>query len=522
MAIRLRKFNRSLLNGDTDLKSIARCGNALGSTILMRQGGDGQVRPGGIATCKSVWGCLGCAARRRALKSAMVKYYVQAHQTAGKGVSFGSFTLAHYPTDSLADLLEGLRKAFTDMRHLKVYKDAEADHGIIGWIAALEITHGRNGWHPHLHVLFFHEEHLEIEYGDNAELRGALHEAFARQIDRHLGRTVHQIHGVDLAPVRTTPRGDGDEALARYLGKIQLEMTRQDLKVGRATTSRSPWQIALDAADTGDARDAALWCEYLRATKGRNVVTSGGSLAAHYGEPTDAQLNRLLGGDQPMDDDQAHDNDPGEDIASISADVWTDLLNHRDRHTSPVTADAITALETDGPEAMAEVITDRLDKLVQVVTHHETGLPHLQYANLADRRHYVGQPDLRNDAEPIALDDLGPARTGLVRSHNQPIHGGGPMTADDPTARMIVFFGSCEAEHYAAKLQLRFAPLAAEDGRTRNGVARQVRKQVQELYQLFDQVGETFPITTDVPDLDTVDWGQLADLVTIDKDQRWN
>ena len=139
MANVLRRFNRDLLANEAELRSIAKCGNTLGSTVMFHRGPDGIVRPGGVATCKSVWGCLGCAARRRALKSAMVKYYVDAHLGAGRGVSFGSFTLAHYASDSLADLLEGLRNAFTDMRHLKVYKDAEAEYGIIGWIAALEI-----------------------------------------------------------------------------------------------------------------------------------------------------------------------------------------------------------------------------------------------------------------------------------------------------------------------------------------------------------------------------------------------
>ncbi len=384
MANVLRRFNRGLLGDEADLRSIAKCGNTLGSTVMLRRGRDGSVRPSGIATCKSVWGCLGCAARRRALKSAMVKYYVTAHQAAGKGVSFGSFTLAHYPTDNLADLLEGLRKAFTDMRHLKVYRDAEAEHGIIGWIAALEITHGANGWHPHPHVLFFHDRDLEVEYGDNAGLRAALHEAFARQIDRHLGRAVHQIHGVDLVPVRTESRG-GDEALARYLGKIQLEMTRQDLKTARFGTSRSPWLIGLDAAETGDARDIALWCEYLRATKGRNVVTTGGHLADHYGEPTDEQLHDLIG-DPDLLDDFADDTDEGQDVASMSADVWTDLINHRNEPTASVVADALTVLETDGPDAMADLISDRLAIPVEVTTNPETELPHLRYRNRSDRR----------------------------------------------------------------------------------------------------------------------------------------
>ena len=92
MAHVLRRFNRGLFLSDNELKSIARCGNALGSTVICHRGRDGRIRPGGTATCKSVWGCLGCAARRRALKSAMVRYYVEAHQAVGGGVSFGSFT----------------------------------------------------------------------------------------------------------------------------------------------------------------------------------------------------------------------------------------------------------------------------------------------------------------------------------------------------------------------------------------------------------------------------------------------
>jgi hypothetical protein len=114
-------------------------------------------------------------------------------------------------------------------------------------------------------VLFFHHEHLDLDYGGNAGLRGALYHAFARQIDRHLGRTVHQIHGVDLEPVRTRSREPGEEdALARYLGKIQLEMTRQGLKCGKTSRSRSPWQIGLDAAETGDTADTARCCQRAR------------------------------------------------------------------------------------------------------------------------------------------------------------------------------------------------------------------------------------------------------------------
>ncbi len=90
------------------------------------------------------------------------------------------------------------------------------------------------------------------------------------------------------------------------------------------------------------------------------------------------------------------------------------------------------------------------------------------------------------------------------------------MTTDSPTERMNQFFGSCEAEEYAAKLQLRSAPLITGDGRTRDGVAAQLHNQVARLHRMFQQAGDEQPIRSDVTDLDAVDWRQLEDLVMID------
>ena len=420
MANRLRRFNRALLVSDDELRSIARCGNSLGSLVMIRRGPDGHARPVGVATCKSVWGCLGCAARRRAEHAAIVQWYVEQHQAAGKHVSLGSFTLAHYPTDNLAELLEGLRKSFTDMRRLKAFKDAEREYGIDGWIAALEITDGANGWHPHLHVLFFHRDFLGVEYGDNADLRAALHETFSYQINRHLGRQVHQIHGVDLVPVKTS--GD-DGVLARYLGKIQLEMTRQDLKTARSSTSRSPWQIGLDAAETGDARDIARWVEYLHATKGRNVVTRSQSLTELYGEPTEDEINARIGIEQP--DDQADDTDDdgqGEDVASVDAAVWTAAQRATTGDGRSLIAAALSELEDHGPDAMAALLSRRLDG-VQVVTHPETGLPHLRFTTRPDTVTVAAGSD---DGERIYFDELGPVARAWY-GHTRP---GNAMEAD--------------------------------------------------------------------------------------------
>ena len=90
------------------------------------------------------------------------------------------------------------------------------------------------------------------------------------------------------------------------------------------------------------------------------------------------------------------------------------------------------------------------------------------------------------------------------------------MTSQDKTDRMIEFFGSEEAEEYAAKAQLRFAPVFVVDEHDRQAVGAKLREQVDELYELFDETGDDQEIVVDVPDLDLVDWVQLADLVILD------
>ncbi|MEM9615801.1 MAG: hypothetical protein AAF962_21095 [Actinomycetota bacterium] len=207
--------------------------------------------------------------------------------------------------------------------------------------------------------------------------------------------------------MRRASRHEGDDHIAAYLGKIQLELTRQDLKTAKGA-SRSPWQIALDAAESGDAQDAARWCEYLRATKGRNVVTTGGRLADVYGVPTDEEINALIGDDH--DDDQTDDTvettNEAVDVASADSGLWRDLTRSPTEPGYSPAAAALEALELHGPQAMADRIAKHLKKPINVITHPETGLPHLRYQRLDDRR-----PRRRKRApnpRTVPLDQLGP------------------------------------------------------------------------------------------------------------------
>ena len=72
--------------------------------------------------------------------------------------------------DNLESLLLGFRGALKRFFNgTRKSKAIWADMGKIGHIKALEVTHGRNGWHPHYHILIFTKQELPKDY-DTAPL----------------------------------------------------------------------------------------------------------------------------------------------------------------------------------------------------------------------------------------------------------------------------------------------------------------------------------------------------------------
>ena len=81
-----------------------------------------------------------------------------------------TLTIPHYMGDNLESLLLGFRGALKRFFNgTRKSKAIWADMGKIGHIKALEVTHGRNGWHPHYHILIFTKQELPKDY-DTAPL----------------------------------------------------------------------------------------------------------------------------------------------------------------------------------------------------------------------------------------------------------------------------------------------------------------------------------------------------------------
>jgi hypothetical protein len=228
---------------------------------------------GGVQRCGSVWVCPACAPVVREKRAGEIDQAVRAWLDAGGGAAFVTLTVPHHQGDALAKLLCVVMDAYNHVgksRDLIAFKNRTK---FAGQIRAIEVTHGQNGWHPHLHALYLFERPLSAD--DCKLLEWYLFEAWANRVEaKGLGRPSRE-HGVDARPVTNAAE------MAGYLTKVQggwgagLELARLDVKKGRSG-HRSPWQLWREFMAEQDPEEAArwlkLWNEYEVATKSRRAI----------------------------------------------------------------------------------------------------------------------------------------------------------------------------------------------------------------------------------------------------------
>lgn len=120
---------------------------------------------GDVSTCGSVWACPVCAAKIQNRRRPEVQRVVDWAYENGYQVTMITFTFPHRAFDRLADLLAGQKAAFTAFRSGKAWQNFKAYYGFVGLVRSLELTHGKNGWHPHTHELWITKTLSEARKG---------------------------------------------------------------------------------------------------------------------------------------------------------------------------------------------------------------------------------------------------------------------------------------------------------------------------------------------------------------------
>jgi len=272
--------------------------------------GNGAARLTGLAHCGSIWECPVC---QMAIKSARSREVMSAVEKHGrKRVAMLTLTVRHGIGHDLKHARDVVSNAWRATMMGAAFARFKDRLGLFGTIRALEVTHGANGWHPHLHILLFidneipAEQLIDVSDEDDPDKthRRWIPPELSWLIDRWRSKvaaidpelTPSAEHGVTLSPVSGL----------NYITKLGLELTDPGHKEGRRG-NRSPLQIAHDFVEASARiqpgpgqtreeqlirRDAAIWRDYCAGMKGAKFLTWSRGLKRAFGivERSDAEI----------------------------------------------------------------------------------------------------------------------------------------------------------------------------------------------------------------------------------------
>ncbi|HET9929947.1 MAG TPA: protein rep [Polyangiaceae bacterium] len=271
-------------------------------------------------TCASPWACPVCACNVYASRAAEITKAIERwNETPGHAVSLLTLTVRHALGDDLREVRRVLTDAFRALWRGQSGGRLRRELGVTHFVRSLEVTHGANGWHPHLHVLLFQSRKPAADAVDKLKTRWRkIFEHQARRLrTRALGLTGELRAEAERAAAtleHATPSIEHGADLrlsrnARYIEKLGLEIASIATKRSQARTSLTPWEIAWRAAD-GDRRAQTIWTAYTEAMHGaRQLTWSRGARAA-------------LGLSMSDEDERHAGEHHGELVASVPAAVW--------------------------------------------------------------------------------------------------------------------------------------------------------------------------------------------------------
>ncbi|BDH56699.1 hypothetical protein MTP03_16380 [Tsukamurella sp. PLM1] len=365
---RARNFQRM----KSSLERVRKCGvvcchkDGVSLSVSEDASGARKARFGNLYTCGSVWSCYRCSyvvARTRGdeLAEAIRAYRV----LTGGDVVFVTLTAAHGPTDRLVDLWNGVTEAYRHLVNSRTFKsmrgtlspDADggyASDGLIdGYIKATEATHGENGWHPHLHLLFFVQDSWEF-MKQFSMLRRLWSRALAKQ-DMRMSKRGQKVKLVF---------DDQIDVLAQYIGKgahawgAADEITGGMRKNGK--NGRTPMEI-LHGLVHGEAEpgDLKLWHEWEQVSKGRRQLVH-----SRFGDlwpllavtsRTDEEIAIAVG-------DELDQQEPRPDeriLGYVPSEMWSVVLRYR----RTAVLEMLEILEIIDSSAECEALQDFEDRL---------------------------------------------------------------------------------------------------------------------------------------------------------------
>lgn len=230
----------------------------------------------GLQTCGSVWACPVCAQKVANKRRLEMQRLIERHLATGGDALMITRTFPHTRFDSLKDSIASFQNAETRFRSGKGYKLPFQEVGFVGSVKALEVTYGKNGWHPHVHEIILTEK--KVSPAEHGLLVSKLWPRWQRFCVKVGLPSPSAEHGLTIQKA--------DKAAA-YVSKwgIEDEMTKGHIKQGKGE-SCTPFDF-LRVGLLSESQDVlkasgALFREYANAFHGKVQLRFSKGLKALY------------------------------------------------------------------------------------------------------------------------------------------------------------------------------------------------------------------------------------------------
>ena len=202
---------------------------------------------GGLATCGSQWLCAVCGLKIALSRRGEAQLAVQRLGEQGGVAGLLTLTVPHQIGQRFAAVLDAMMRLHGRWVSGRNNQEIKKLWPQRGYIRALEVTKGINGWHPHLHCVLFFDAPVVW-----ADIKQDFYCRWARIAKNEFGWT--------LPPASLDLRGHADAA--NYVSKWSLEdeLTLAHLKKGRGE-SLTPFEL-LAAYLSGDSQAGTDWREF--------------------------------------------------------------------------------------------------------------------------------------------------------------------------------------------------------------------------------------------------------------------
>jgi hypothetical protein len=232
----------------------------------------GATHYGNLQTCGRLWVCPVCAAKISERRKRDLRVCMDKHEATGGSFVLASFTFSHDRYDILGDLVKKMLKGWAFFRKDWTFVNKiMPNYGIIGWVRGVEVTHGDNGFHPHIHIVLFVTKPVDLE-----ALRADLFPLWFRACEKQCLGLPNEKHGVDVQ--------DGQSAgdyVAKGAWGLENEVTKGHIK--KSKKGRSPFDLLRDYAYNDDKQAGALFIEYVKGMHGVHQLQASESLYDRYG-----------------------------------------------------------------------------------------------------------------------------------------------------------------------------------------------------------------------------------------------